>query len=161
GRMWLATSGGGFSLASGNAPLQTLQFRNYTTKDGMPNDYVLACAEDKNGNFWLATENGIARFNPKTKVIRNYDSYDGLPKIAYSEASVCSNASGSEIVFGTRHGYITVDPLHINTTRIEANLALTNLQINNEDVGPGKNGSVLADDINYVSDLALKNDQNT
>ncbi|HEV9038002.1 MAG TPA: two-component regulator propeller domain-containing protein, partial [Puia sp.] len=161
GRMWLATSGGGFSLASGNAPLQTLQFRNYTTKDGMPNDYVLACVEDKNGNFWLATENGIARFNPKTKVIRNYDSYDGLPKIAYSEASVCSNASGSEIVFGTRHGYITVDPLHINTTRIEANLALTNLQINNEDVGPGKNGSVLADDINYVSDLALKNDQNT
>lgn len=160
GRMWLATSGGGFSLASGNTPLQTLQFRNYTTKDGMPNDYVLACAEDKGGDFWLSTENGIARFNPETKAIRNYDSYDGLPKVAFSEASACTNTVGSEVFFGTRHGYFTFDPEQINTHRIETDLALTNLQINNEDVGPGKNESVLRDDINYVSELTLKYDQN-
>ncbi|HWB91064.1 MAG TPA: two-component regulator propeller domain-containing protein [Puia sp.] len=160
GRMWVATSGGGFSLVSGNAPLETLQFRNYTTKDGMPNDYVLACAEDKDGNFWLSTENGIARFNPETKVIRNYDSYDGLPKVAFSEASVCTDAAKDEVVFGTRHGYLMFDPGHINTIPIEANLALTNLQINNEDVGPGKNESVLGDDINYVSELTLRYNQN-
>jgi signal transduction histidine kinase/DNA-binding response OmpR family regulator/streptogramin lyase len=161
GRMWLATSGGGFSLASGNEPLQTLQFRNYTTKDGMPSDYVLGCAEDKRGSFWLSTENGIAKFNPETKAIRNYDSYDGLPKVTFSEASVCTNAPGSEVVFGTRHGYLTFDPEHINTIRTEANLALTNLQINNEDVGPGKNESVLGNDINYASDLTLNYNQNT
>lgn len=160
GRMWVATSGGGFSLAAGNAPLQTLQFRNYTTKDGMPNDYVLACAEDKGGNFWLSTENGIARFNPQDKVIRSYDSYDGLPKVAFSEASVCTNASGNEVVFGTRHGYLTFDPEHINPTRIDANLALTNLHIDNEDVGPGKNESILGIDIDYVSGLTLKYNQN-
>ena len=160
GRMWLATSGGGFSLAIGDAPLQSLQFRNYTTKDGMPNDYVLGCAEDKGGNFWLSTENGIARFDPETNMIRNYDAYDGLPKVSYSEASVCTNGSGTEVVFGTRHGYITFNPGRINPKRIDARLDLTNLQINNEDVGPGKNASILSQDINYVSELTLKHNQN-
>jgi signal transduction histidine kinase/ligand-binding sensor domain-containing protein len=160
GRMWLATSGGGLSLAVGNQPLQTLQFRNYTTRDGMPNDYILGCAEDKTGDLWLSTENGIVRFDPETRAIRNYDSYDGLSKVYYSEASVCTNASGDEVVFGTRHGYITFDPGRINTVPIEANLAFTNLQINNEDVGPGKNETILDTDINYVSGITLRYDQN-
>jgi signal transduction histidine kinase/ligand-binding sensor domain-containing protein/DNA-binding response OmpR family regulator len=164
-RMWLATSGGGFCLSSGARPLTTLQFLNYTTKDGMPSDYFLACAEDNSGNFWLSTENGIAKFNPDTRTTRNYDSYDGLAKLAYSEASVCTNVARTEIVFGTRHGYISFNPDSINTSRIEANLALTNLQINNKDVGPGKNSSadkasVLTGDINYMSNLTLKHDQN-
>jgi signal transduction histidine kinase/ligand-binding sensor domain-containing protein/DNA-binding response OmpR family regulator len=159
-RMWLATSGSGFSLAVGNQPLQSLRFRNYTTKDGMPNNYVLSCAEDKQGNIWLATENGLSKFNPETKVFRNYDSYDGLPKIAFSEASVCKNFSNGELVFGARHGYLTFNPEHINTNRIQANIAFTNLQINNEDVRPGMNDSVLKTDINYVSKLLLKYNQN-
>lgn len=159
-RMWLATSGGGFSLATGNQPLQSVRFRNYTTKDGMPNDYVLSCAEDKRGNSWLATENGLARFNPEANVFRNYDSYDGLPKIAFSEASVCTNPSNGELVFGTRHGYLSFNPEGMNPNPIAATIALTKLQINNEDAGPGANEAVLTTNVNYSSELTLKYNQN-
>ncbi len=31
----------------------------------MPNDYVLSCAEDAQGKLWLATENGLSRFDPE------------------------------------------------------------------------------------------------
>ena len=148
--MWLATSGGGFSQAIGDKPFQLLKFRNYTTKEGMPNDYVLSCAEDKQGNLWIATENGLSKFNPEAKLFRNYDSYDGLPKIAFSEAAACRHLPDGQLVFGTTDGYLSFHPDHIKTNPVRANIAFTNLQINNEDAGPGANESVLKTDINFI-----------
>lgn len=159
-RMWLATSGGGFCQAIGKKPFQSLQFKNYTTRDGLPNDYILSCAEDKQQNLWIATENGLSKFNPETGVFRNYDSYDGLPKIAFSEASACREFPSGHLAFGTRHGYLFFDPKHLSSKPIPATIALTNLQINNEDAGPGANESVLKTDINSVSSLTLKYNQN-
>jgi signal transduction histidine kinase/DNA-binding response OmpR family regulator len=137
--MWLATSGGGVSLAIGNQPFQSLQFRNYTTKDGMPNDYVLSAAEDAQGNLWLATENGLSRFDPEKMIFRNYDSYDGLPRASFSEAAACARLSNGQLIFGTTKGSLSFDPARINNNRIAANIAFTSLQINNEDAGSLRN----------------------
>jgi signal transduction histidine kinase/ligand-binding sensor domain-containing protein/DNA-binding response OmpR family regulator len=142
-RMWLATSGGGVCLAMGDQPFQSLQFRNYTTKDGMPNDYVLSAAEDAQGNLWLATENGLSRFNPKKMIFRNYDSYDGLPRASFSEAAACSRLPDGQLVFGTTRGSLSFDPAGINDNRVSANIAFTSLQINNEDAGSLRNDSEL------------------
>jgi signal transduction histidine kinase/DNA-binding response OmpR family regulator len=159
-RMWLGTSGGGFSLAVGGNPFKKLTFRNYTTKDGMPNDYVLSCAEDSQGNLWIATENGLSKFNPEKGVFRNYDSYDGLPKLSFSEAAACRGPRDGRLVFGTIKGFLSFDPAGINSKRVQANIALTNLQINNQDARPGLGESVLKTDVNYSSDLTLKYNQN-
>lgn len=159
-RMWLATSGGGLTLASGNQPFHSLIFRNYTTREGLPNDYVLSCAEDGEGNLWLATENGLSRFNPQTRAFRNYDSYDGLSKVGFSEASVCRQSSGDRLVFGTTRGFLSFDPRGIDNNRINANIVFTNLQINNEDAGPGANETVLKTNINYVPGLTLEYNRN-
>jgi signal transduction histidine kinase/ligand-binding sensor domain-containing protein/DNA-binding response OmpR family regulator len=159
-RMWLATSGGGLSLAIGSQPFQSLKFRNYTTRDGMPNDYVLSCAEDKQGKLWIATENGLSKFDPEHGSFRNYDSYDGLQRSSFSEAAVCQRLPDGRLIFGTTKGFLSFDPGHINRNRINANIAFTNLQINNEDAGPGMNENVLKTDINYVNELTLKHNQN-
>jgi signal transduction histidine kinase/ligand-binding sensor domain-containing protein/DNA-binding response OmpR family regulator len=160
-RMWLATSGGGFCEAVGNKPLQAMRFRNYTTKDGLPNDYILSCAEDNEGNIWLATENGLSKFNPETHVCRNFDSYDALPpKITFSEASVTKAQAGRRLFFGTVTGYLSFDPNHINASRISSAIAFTGLQINNEDAGPKANAHLLQTDINYISRLQLHYNQN-
>jgi signal transduction histidine kinase/ligand-binding sensor domain-containing protein/DNA-binding response OmpR family regulator len=160
-RMWLATSGGGFCQAVGEHPFQSLKFQNYTTNDGMPNDYVLSCAEDKLGNIWLATENGLSRFSPETKTFRNYDSYDGLPKVGFSEAAVCQRPSDGAFFFGTTDGYLFFNPREINLNRIQANIALTNLQINNQDVRPDSNTGILKTDVNYTPKLTLHYNENT
>jgi len=159
-RMWLATSGGGFCQAIGNKPFQSLRFRNYTRRDGLPNDYVLSCSEDQQGNLWIATENGLSKFNPETKIFRNYDSYDGLPKTSFSEASVCKQVQAGRLLFGTTKGFFSFDTKNISASPISANIAFTNLQINNEDVGPGRNEEVLKENINYVSGLTLQYNQN-
>jgi signal transduction histidine kinase/ligand-binding sensor domain-containing protein/DNA-binding response OmpR family regulator len=159
-RMWLATSGGGFCLATGKQVFQSLKFRNFTTKDGLPNDYILSCAEDKEGDLWIATENGLSEFKPETGVFKNYDTYDGLPRASFSEASVCRSLNDGQLFFGITKGYLAFNPGNISTGSIAANMVFTNLQINNEEVGPGKNENLLLTDINYVSDLTLKYNQN-
>lgn len=160
-RMWLSTSGGGFCRATGDEPFTSLRFKNYTTKDGMPNDYVLSCAEDRLGNLWIATENGLSRFTPDNESFRNYDSYYGLARVSFSEAAVCRSMDG-RLFYGSSKGYITFEPDRINKNndkRIAANIVFTGLRINNENVQPGLN-ELLEKDINYVSDLTLRYNQN-
>lgn len=159
-RMWLATSGGGFCEALGDKPFEHLQFRNYTTKDGMPNDYVLSCAEDAKGTLWLATENGLAQFDTEKRTFRNYDSYDGLPRAGFSEAAVCKRLPNGQLVFGTTKGVLTFDPGRISSERIAASITFTNLQINNEDATSGDNESILKQAVNFTDELTLKYNQN-
>jgi signal transduction histidine kinase/ligand-binding sensor domain-containing protein/CheY-like chemotaxis protein/AraC-like DNA-binding protein len=160
-RMWLSTSGGGFCRATGDQPFSSLRFRNYTTKDGMPNNYVLSCAEDRAGHLWIATENGLSRLNPDNESFRNYDSYYGLARVSFSEAAVCRSVDG-RLFYGSSLGYITFEPDRINNNndkRIAANIVFTGLLINNEKEQPGLN-ALLKEDINYISDCTLRHDQN-
>lgn len=159
-RIWLSTSGGGFCQVTGRYPFQSLRFRNYTRRDGMPNEYVLSCAEDNQGNLWIATENGLSKLDPDTRVFRNYDSYDGLPKVGFSEAAVCQFLSGRQLIFGTTEGYLSFTPEMMNASRIPAGIAFTNLQVNNQDAGPQVNTPVLKTGINYTAALTLPYDQN-
>ncbi len=158
-RMWLATGGAGISLATGD-PLKALSFRNYTKKDGLPNDYVLSCTGDRQGNLWIATENVLSKFNPEKTTFRNYDSYDGLPRTSFAEAAACHELSNGNLVFGTLEGYISFDPGHVSMKPIPANIVFTKLQINNQEImQPGEAGFA-GSDINYTSKLELKYNEN-
>lgn len=157
-RMWLSTSGGGFNLAVGEQPLYSLKFKSYTTKDGLPNDYILSSTEDSQGYLWIATQNGLSRFNTSTNKFRNFDSYNGLPKVSFSEAS-CVRSSSS-LVFGTSKGYISFNPTQVNGQKDFSNLVFTNLQLNNKDVVPDPSNEIKYNNINYVSKLTLNHNQN-
>lgn len=161
-RMWLTTAGGGFCEATGNEPLRALRFRSYTMADGMPNDYVLSCTEDASGHLWLATDNGLSRFNPETLVFRNFDSHDGLPlQAAFSEASVAGTKTGGQLFFGTTTGYLSFDPARINASPVTANIVFTALEINNREVAPASDSRLLKADVNYVPELTLPYNQNS
>ena len=43
----------------------TLQFQNFTQRDGLASDYVLSILEDHQGFIWIGTENGLNRFDGK------------------------------------------------------------------------------------------------
>jgi hypothetical protein len=122
-QVWLATSGGGLCLSSPGNSLRSLKFRNYTSKDGLPNDFILSMAEDKSNHLWLATENGLSRFSITDQQFRNYDSYDGLPRANFFR-SICMQDCKRLINFGTTKGYTLFDPLQTNKTRIPQKLFL-------------------------------------
>ncbi len=157
--MWLLTSGGGLCRCLSSDIFKSLKCKNYTTNDGLPNDYLVSCLEDKQNNLWLCTQKGIARFNTNTGQFRNYDSDDGLPKSRYAEAS-CTRLADGTMVFGSVNGYLSFNPEKITDYKIDTRIALTNLQINNQNRVSGDRDSILHVNINYAANLQLNYNQN-
>ena len=57
--------------------LYTFKFKTYTTSEGLADNTTVKTIKDKNGFLWIATHNGLARFdglNFKTYTFNPYDS---------------------------------------------------------------------------------------
>jgi signal transduction histidine kinase/ligand-binding sensor domain-containing protein len=50
---------------------------NFTLENGLPSNYIYETVEDLDGFLWIATNNGVSRFDGKRFV--NYTTRDGLP----------------------------------------------------------------------------------
>ncbi|WP_199120353.1 two-component regulator propeller domain-containing protein [Pedobacter sp. ASV28] len=157
-RMWVLTSAGGLNLAVGDEPTQSLKFINYSTKNGLPSDCLLGCMEDRHGNLWLATQNGISKFDMASGKFQNFNHNDGIHEATLSETSCTINKDG-EFIFGTTFGYLSFNPENVKADKVSAKMAFTNLQINSEDLVPGED-SPLKIDINNLDELKLDHNQN-
>ncbi|MBC7888484.1 MAG: response regulator [Ferruginibacter sp.] len=156
-RMWISTSGGGLNETILHN--KGLQFKVFTRQDGLPSDYILSIVEDKIGNLWMGTENGLCKFNPDKNLFRNYDSYDGLMKAGFSEASGI-RLHNDNLLFGTVNGYVIFNPSTVSSQKLRANMVFTNLQVNNKDVPVGADGSPLQVDINNTGKIELRYNEN-
>lgn len=159
GRMWLATSGGGLDLATEDPQTGKIHFSNYTTKEGLANDYVLSCTEDNAHHIWIATKSSLSNLDPLTRRIKNFTSYEGLPVAGFSE-STCQSTRDGKLVFGTIKGYLIFDPAKIKPHMIHANLVFTNLRVNNETISIADSTGVLNESINYTHGITLHHNQN-
>jgi ligand-binding sensor domain-containing protein len=71
-RLWVGTWGGGLSMLD----TQTLKFRNFTMKDGLPGNFILSLEPDHLGGLWIGTNDGLSRFDGKT--FQNFSAINGL-----------------------------------------------------------------------------------
>ena len=71
-RLWMGTWGGGLSMFDP----ETQIFRNYTVKDGLPGNYILAIKEGSDGNLWIGSNKGLSIFNGDKFI--NYSLINGL-----------------------------------------------------------------------------------
>jgi len=157
--MWVATSGGGLNKAIGS-PLSSLKFKIFTTKNGLPSDYILSIVADRSGNLWLGTENGLSTLNQADNRFTNYDQYDGLPKVNFSESS-CAKSADGKLLFGLANGYLTFDPAKIADHLITAPMVLTHLQINAKEVVPGDSSHFLKTNMSNAGQIILAHDEST
>ncbi len=75
--LWVGTDGGLFQI-----DLSTQRQRIYTI-DARPDNELLSNTiytihEDRNGQIWLGTTNGLSMLDPQTRKIITYTTYDGL-----------------------------------------------------------------------------------
>ena len=71
-RLWVGTWGGGLSVVDA----KTFNFRNFTTQDGLPGNFILSIEEDHSGGLWIGTNNGLSLFNGKKFL--NFSRINGL-----------------------------------------------------------------------------------
>ena len=156
--MWVLTSSGGLNRAIGNNPVKSLSFKNYSTKSGLPSDFLISCTEDAQKNLWIATQNGISRFSLQNERFQNFNASYGLSDVSFSEAS-CTRKQNGDIVFGTKAGILSFNPAIVSSEKVKADMVFTNLQVNSQEILPGEN-SVLKYDINQTDEIVLAHDQN-
>jgi ligand-binding sensor domain-containing protein len=67
--------------------------------NGLPNNVIFGILEDKKGNLWISTNNGLSHFNIKDKSFKNFNVSDGLQSNEFKEKASCKTRSG-EMYFG-------------------------------------------------------------
>lgn len=74
GALWIGTEGGGLARYAHG------QFRSWTTRDGLSNDFVRTLAQDAQGNIWAGTDNGLLKLVGERFV--RVDGRAGIPVVA-------------------------------------------------------------------------------
>jgi signal transduction histidine kinase/CheY-like chemotaxis protein len=139
---WIGTQEGGLLLFD----RKTGSYKRYTTTDGLPGNTILRMLEDKQGNLWLSTYNGLSKFDVQQKKIRNFSQADGLQSNQFSYHAALALSSG-EFLFGGIKGFNIFYPDSIAVKKQTPPVFLSQLKINNVPV---------EDKLAYVKERSLE-----
>jgi ligand-binding sensor domain-containing protein/DNA-binding response OmpR family regulator len=154
--LWLGTQEGGLLLFD----RKTNKFKRLTTDDGLPSNTILRMLEDKGGNLWMSTYNGICRFDKKSKTFRNFSVNDGLQSNQFSFNAGLKLSSG-EFLFGGINGFNSFFPEDIKEFNQKNNLLLTDFYVNNQPIEESKNELISEWDSGRIKEVDLPYDQTT
>ncbi|QKZ13122.1 sensor histidine kinase [Spirosoma sp. KUDC1026] len=109
--------------------------RTYTVHDGLPDDVVYNLLPDKQGIFWLSTNNGLAKFSPDRQVIRPVVATKGRE---YNSVAALSSRRGI-FYFGGVHGLDYFSPELLTSDQAVTPVRIVDFRVNDQ---PYKNGAV-------------------
>lgn len=154
--LWVGTKGGGLERL--HKP--TGQFDHFTESQGLPNKVVYGILADDYRNLWLSTNRGLARFNPRTFLFRNYTKADGLQGDEFNTNSYFKSASG-ELLFGGVNGLTAFRARDVaGPGPVKPMVHIISLKVNNKPVEAGEPDKLLTNAILYTRALNLAYDQN-
>ena len=134
GNLWFGTDGGGVSNLILEKPdklhenttiksqLSVPQFINYSTKDGLPNNYVFSIFQDNDENIWFGTGGGgVAKFDGK--YFTYYTENEGLSN---NNVLSITQDKNDNLWFGTRFGLSKLKSGALNVNANNTGLPLFN-----------------------------------
>ncbi len=99
-----------------------------TSNDGLPNMYLYNMYKDNNDNFWMASNQGIIKYNPYTKLFRQYTPVDGVQNYEFNANSSDVSDEGF-IAMGGLSGINYFDPTNINENLSPPRVIIQNVNI--------------------------------
>jgi ligand-binding sensor domain-containing protein/signal transduction histidine kinase/CheY-like chemotaxis protein/AraC-like DNA-binding protein len=157
GRIWVGQKGLYLFDAVHN------RFTLYTDKGGLNTEFIKGIAEDEQGNFWVATSNGLTRFNPDAHMqdaFKKYNTADGLQGLEF-EANAYLKTRNGEMYFGGINGFNSFYPANIKTNQFIPPVYITGFQLFNKKVTAGENKSPLPYDLSVTKEITLSYRQAT
>ena len=150
GKIWLGSNGYGLYCYNYNKEGKTY-VKSFTTNNGLANNTVKGIVEDNQGMLWIATDNGLSIFNPKTETFSSYSRKDGLLSSQFYFNGAIRDAKG-KIYLGTDEGLMAVTGVN-HAVHNSARLRLTELLVDNQPVFAGSD--YLDDDISIAKRLGI------
>ena len=130
---------------------------------------ILAMTEDKQGNIWCSTDNGLIRISTDGKDYPHFNIINfGDPIKVMSNERATTTLSDGQLLFGTTSGVFRINPTSflndfLHGKQDEEALTLSVLKINNRTISPGDkvDGKVVAPgDLCYLKKLDLSYEEN-
>ena len=149
GEIWVGTIANGllkYSKDAGTVPVS-----------GTPCMDICSIEQDRQGNIWVSTMNGLGKYDRTTGAFVNYFEEDGIGGNQFSDRASCLLPDGT-LVFGGTHGITWFNPLDVPQKRTVP-LVFEDLKIHNRLVSPSDGGPVekeLAED----PDILIRDWQN-
>lgn len=150
GKIWLGSNGYGLYCYNYNKEGKTY-VKSFTTNNGLANNTVKGIVEDNQGMLWIATDNGLSIFNPKTETFSNYSRKDGLLSSQFYFNGAIRDAK-DKIYLGTDEGLMAVTGVN-HAIHNAARLRFTELLVDNQPVFAGSD--YLDDDISIAKKLCI------
>ena len=150
GKIWLGSNGYGLYCYNYNKEGKTY-VKSFTTNNGLANNTVKGIVEDNQGMLWIATDNGLSIFNPKTETFSSYSRKDGLLSSQFYFNGAIRDAKG-KIYLGTDEGLMAVTGVN-HAVHNSARLCFTELLVDNQPVFAGSD--YLDDDISIAKRLCI------
>ncbi|PSL07169.1 hybrid sensor histidine kinase/response regulator transcription factor [Cecembia rubra] len=159
GFIWAGTFGGGLNKIN---PLshQTVVYRE---KDRLPSDVIKGILEDGDGQLWISTLNGLAAFNLKSEVFKNYREEDGLQSDEFNLGSAFKDNQG-RLYFGGTNGMNAFYPEKISAYTSPKSPVFTKLKVLNKEISPQDivlDKVILQKQIAYQDKINLDYDHNS
>lgn len=148
GFIWVGTHSGGLDKFD----KKNEKFYHFSTHNGLPNDVVFGVLEDKSGNLWISTLNGLAKYSPSSNNFRVYDVFDGLINNQFNWHACYQNKSG-EMYFGGINGFVSFYPESIAVDKTLSPIAFTSFRVFDKE-------AVLPKALSSTKEIVLSHDQN-
>ena len=148
GRLWAGQSG----LYLYNEAADS--FALYTNEAGLGTAFIKGMTEDKAGNFWISTSDGITCYHPEQHKYRQYNTGDGLQGLEF-EANAYLQTKDGLMLFGGINGFNAFYPEDIRTNAYLPPVYVTDLQVANQRMLPGMKGSPLLQDVSVTDKISF------
>jgi ligand-binding sensor domain-containing protein/signal transduction histidine kinase/DNA-binding response OmpR family regulator len=129
-RFWAGTEGEGLVRYSGTSD-------SFETVHGiyrLPGDAVFSIEQDRQGNLWLGTNEGLIRFwaedDPEKSTFRLFTTVDGLQDNVFSSNAVYKKSDG-QLFFGGNKGYNSFYPEQVVERVYSPLVVITDIKIFN------------------------------
>ena len=124
---------------------------------GAPCEDICAIQEDRQGNIWVSTMNGLGKYDRTVNEFVNYYGADGIGGNQFSDRAACLLADGT-LIFGGTHGLTVFNPIDVSQRR-KVPLVFEDLKIHNKIVEPGPDAPIERD-LCTRPDITIQPDQN-
>ena len=117
------------------------QFTHFTQyNSGLPDNNIACLLGDEQGDVWLGTSRGLARFEPDTQLFYTYTQKHGVKAQPFIES--CDIDPDGRLIFGGTNGFTVFHPKEIETNISTAPIVFTDFLLRGEPVDPDLNGAL-------------------
>lgn len=100
---WFGTSSGLLHFDLGN-------LQHYDKVELLSKNTAHGLLEDQQGNIWVSTNQGLIKFNPKTRTGQTYDRKNGLEVTEFSDGAFYKDIPTETLFFGGTNGFVAIKP---------------------------------------------------